>query len=323
MARLLRAEKGAALTFGELDNNFKFHAAMVGSGLHTGGGLVATLGTTAFTIEAGNGIVVDNTDPLNPDYIPVTWGQFVGEAIGSGDATFVAIDRNGLVVKSDTPFTESQFKTLVTLGSVNHVAGTIDSLSEFTTMRPFDLATQLTGLMDAIGVVNLDGNRFSGVTGTMKIEVTAGNTFFFGITRSGNTKSVPQLDSPTFVSTWRNGAGGWHTETGTDIFAGRFDNNTVGPYVNGPNGSVLNNRWTIIRFQRSPDSGLVVATYGQQDYGSSEAALLAVRDEPFDVNPAAALLPFRAIAVVRGGATNADNPADVMWRSATNVGGEF
>lgn len=323
MSRTLRSEKGSDLTYLEMDNNFRFQAAITGSGLYKGGNLVDAIGNTTFTIETGDGLVIDNTDPMNPEYHPVTWPEITGVTIGSQAATFVAIDKDLNVVKSDVPFTPAEFKLLVSLGSVNHVGATIDSVSEFTTMRPYDIAPQVTELMDALGVINLEGNMFSGKTGTANIEVTGGNTFFLGIDRASNEKTVSVLDAPTFAATWRDGVGGWYVEFDDEIHFGRYDDNSIGPYTDGPNGTVGPSQWTILRFQRSPDSGLVVVTYGRNTYSTLDDAMAAVRDEEFEPNPEAALLPFRAAGFVRGNGSDAGVDTDMFWRSATNVGGEF
>ena len=214
-------------------------------------------------------------------------------------ATFLSIDKEKNIVQEALPPGAVSNRQNIHLGSVTHIGSTIEAFSNFTSARPFDLAVSLTELLDALGPIHLGGNTWSGKSGTLNLEATVGSFFFVGFNRdpmNPNIKATPALDAPSFIATWRdgtetNGEPNWYVEFENSLAAGRYDDNTVGLYTGGPNGTLTTNRWVNHRVQYSPDSGSTVVTYGQTTYTSLSAALAAIKTEGFVGNPAAALIP--------------------------------
>lgn len=292
--------------------------------------------SSKFDISAGEGHVVDNTDPLSPLVTPVSWDEMLGvsiEDLGDGGitgrpATFLSINRNKQIVQEALPPDAASNRQNIHLGSVTHIGVTIEAFSNFTSARPIDLAVMITEFFDALGPVHIGGNTWAGKSGTLQLEADAGKFFFPGFNRdpvNPNVKDTPALDAPAFIATWRdgtetNGQPNWHVEFENALFAGRYDDDTVGPYTNGPNGVLSTNFWTNHRIQYSPDSGSTVVTYGQTTYNSLDDALAGIKNEGFVGNPAAALIPYRAVLTMRGGALDLALAGDAMFTPAGKIG---
>ena len=315
-----------------IDENFRSLLAMMGTHLSRGGLPRINTDPTKFDVTPGFGFVVDNSVVEFPVVRRVSWGQFTGLDVDNfdGEITFLAVNLQEQIVQSSTPFKGDDLRDYIPLGALNHPNhSTINNISEFTSARATDLLPALTELINALGPININGgNIFSGVSGTMEIPKTAGNIFFFGIQRDWKNNVIiasDELISPTFVETWRDPAVadiGFASGLNTVIRGGVYDDGT--PSGGAPNGTLTTNSWTNHRIQFSPDAnegaGLVVVTYGQTTYNTSDDALAALRTEGFIPNPQAELVAFRAALTVRGGATDLSLATDAIFTPAGKIG---
>lgn len=329
MAVTLRSTKGSLLVHDELDDNFKFLLAVAGTGFLTGGQVTINGGdNTKFDVAAGSGTIIDNTNPSDPVLYQISWDAFSAQSVtnlATEAITFISINQSGTLVQENLPPDTDGYRDRIQLGAINHSNNTtITSASDFTTARPFDLAVALTELMDSLGPVNVSGNVISGTSSAMTLEKSVGQMMFVGVQRdprNPNYKDNPALSAPNIIQLWRDGSGGWSSSFNSTVEAGAYDNNS-GDDVSGdfPDGSVGVPQWVNHRIQYSPDSGDVVMHYGQNTYGNSADAIAAIKTESFVPNPAAALVPYRAVLTVKGDATDLNDVADAIFTPASKIG---
>jgi len=298
----------------------------VSTTLLTGGVISINADPTKIDISAGTGRIVDASDPANITSKVVTWTDKIGVTITNiaiQPATFLAIDENGDVDQSGLFPSGTVLRSCIQLGSAGHLdLATITQVTNFTSARGFQVTVTLTELQSALGVINKQGNVFSGdPAGNLKIKKTAGDSFFMGLQRdplNPNIISTIESVAPVMVQSWRDGVGGYVFGTSDAVTAGVYDDDTGG--VLSPSGVLTTNQWTNHLIFHSPDINLFGIVYGQFKYNSETLAQGAIDKEIFDISPVLAGIPIRAALTMRGGATNLTLVADALFRQANKFG---
>lgn len=307
------------------ENQFNFLGSS--TGVIAGGVISATPGGTTFDISYGNGQVVDNTDPNNPVITPVSWTGLTGEAlpdIVTNPATYIAIDSAGLIQRSPTAFTASQRRSLIVIGVVVHSTTVVDLVQTI----PQALLTQeqqsLIDFAGAIGPINTDGNVFGQNGANLTITKTAGKFYQYGSNYATSLIDPHNIASPdmtpvTFVTTWRDGAGGFNNSAPTTtINPNLYDNNGGG--VGSPVDVMPNKDWQIMRIYMSV-SGIVVIHYGQAVYNSQAEAIGSINTEVFAENPELSGTSLRGWLVVEEGTIDLSNTAEAIFIEAGPISG--
>ena len=98
--------------------------------LYTGlfnGGLITTASSTTFNISSGSGIIVNLNASLGNNPYPtiqyVNWGNLNNQTLlyrTSSIQTFVGIDSNGQIIQQIVPWTDGQYNTSISIGTVIH-----------------------------------------------------------------------------------------------------------------------------------------------------------------------------------------------------------
>lgn len=294
------------------------------TGLLTGGVISINANSTSVDITAGSGRIVDASDPSNITSQLVTWGAKTAVPItniATQLVTFLSIDSDGNVVESGTFPENGQLRQEIVIGSAVHSnMSTINNVSQFTSIRPFQYAPALTALVDALGVINLAGNVASGVSSTLSVAKTSGKMYFGGIKRDPlqpDVISTPSSNVPTITFVWRDGSGGFNTSSSTVVTAGVFDDNSGG--VNNPSGSLSTNSWTNHRLYYSPDLDQFFLEYGQFSYNTSDDAIASLRSETRVSTPALVEVPIISAITMRGGASDLSVIADALFTQANKL----
>lgn len=294
------------------------------TGLISGGEITINADDTKFDVAAGSGIIVDTTDPTNVTRTEVSWDAMeavVPTHIADHGTSFMLIDSGGNLIQQVAFPTSTPVRTYIQIGSIVHGDNTIiTSTSDFTSASIFNTAADLNDLQVAMGVINIGtGNNYSGVSGTLSVQKSAGNMFYFAIQRKLNPENPNNIVTPASVAplatlTWRDGLGGHNSTTSTVVTAGVFDDDSGG--ASAPTDTLLNNSWANHRIHYSPDAVLTVIQYGQVSYNSSTAAVTGIATEVFEGDPSFAGVPLRGILTMRGGATDLSLSGDAFFTPA-------
>lgn len=257
------------------------------TGLIWGGKLVGTSPT--FTVEAGEGAILLNNDPVNPVFVRVTWATQTSKVpLGEGQ-NYVYVDTAGVIQQQTAKFTNKDYRRKVALGRVTVAGGVI------TVVQPMPVpiravANEVSDLANSFGNFIESGLRISAAGANLKVALSAGVIYAHG----ANFYTDPEDPSRiTLVGTSPKGLrylvrSGTQLTTSdvTDLTPGVYDNGTSAP-VAVPGGGVLNandNDATNQRLYLFP-SGNLRAQPGQTIYTDLAAALAAVQTEAFVVNP--------------------------------------
>ena len=269
-------------------------------------------------MSAGIGIITNFDDPENPTSTIVNFPAVVAKTpsyLTTSNITYVAINSSGTVTESATPFTPEQRRTLIILGAVIHSNLTnINVVNNIS--APTNASTnQLHDLMEAIGALNLSGNKFGPNNANLLMNKSAGTIFKLG---------------SNFVNDWKNPhVLGQGALTGL-TFRYRTQNGTEGADVTSINPNVydLNNVLTAVPSNRYSiqtitlfQSGLVRVQYGQETYGSLSEAEAAISTRSYAVESNIALNGItRAYLLVKEGSTSLTNTANAKFVDAGKFG---
>lgn len=298
------------------------------TGLLIGGVVSINVDPTKIDITAAKGQIVDNsTDPENPVIIDIEYAGVTGLPIvdiGTTIVTFLWINSSGTLLQLKTVPTPEDFRDKIFLGNAVHPDFTdVTSVSAGISHTVISPSLNVTDLFNAIGLINLSGNVYSPNGANLNLDRSAGTIYGLGINYKANKKdpsSVSLSAAPAlqFFSTWRDGAGGFKTAgPQVSITPGRYDDGTGG--ASQPNGTVSNNNFSISRLYVSVD-GIAILQYGQAIYSSMSEALGALAVETFEENPLVGVTLFRAWVVVKGDASELNDPIDAQFVPADKFG---
>lgn len=287
---------------------------------------------TAVDISAGSGLIVDASNPSRIASRNVHWPDLAGVVmadIATTPTTFISVDDAGGVIQRETFPEGDELRDEIALGAALHEnLSFITSVSQVTAAAPYQNSVTITEMGDALGVIKLrDPNGLLNLivegdpAGNLSIKRGAGKVFFQGINRDPqhrNTLVTPEETTPTMITVFRDGAGGFVVGNSATITAGVYDDDGGG--VSAPNGTMQTNSWTNHRIYYSPDQDRTILEYGQVKYNTLADALAALSQERPVTNPALIEVPVIAAVTMRGGATDLTDPADAKFTQATKLG---
>lgn len=257
------------------------------SGILSGGLISVTNGTTTFNISAGTGLIVTlNADLIN-DFDTsikyVTWDDINNielTYLTTYIQSYIAIDENGDVIQSATPFNNNQYNTLLTLGTVLHQDKTVINASITYPNVAYGYKQRTYDFIKAFGHLKLEG--FSIIpSGTLGLNIGAGTAWAEGrnyqnnpnnpnyINDTGTTVSkifrYYQISGTTFSIDTNNSVG--YTELNPTQY------NLNGTLTSVP-GTGANRKWSIQRIFWYPNSASkgIVVYYGNKTYNTAQEA---------------------------------------------------
>lgn len=250
------------------------------TGWISGGTLSAGTTNLLINISAGTGQVMDFTNPVNPAVTSVAWSAFTDYAptIPANTSTIgIGIDSTGSVVEFiDGIYTQQDFRDYIILGIISINGGVIVS----TNSKPGQYAYNSTSVDDFLrgfGPVCLEGNVLSPNGANLKLDKSEGKVFNIGI-NAHNDPAIPSViaspaqTAPTMALAWRDATdpNSYNFSFSTDIDPNQYDDGS-GTLAAMPIGD-----FTIqVAFLFGT---LIVVYYGQETYGSRNAARNALRD---------------------------------------------
>lgn len=289
------------------------------TGLISGGVLAINAGNNAhFDIPTLVAYFADYTTPSAPTG---TYFNYAGSsnntvtAIATQLVTYVGIDKTGTIYQQGSPFSATQRRTVVPLGSLIHSNHTnINAINTILETATF-IGNQLYDLMDALGPMNISGNVFSANDGNLALNLTSGTLFRYGSNYANdplNPHTVSLAGGNTITFRYRTQLGVESADT-TSIIPTSYDN--AGTLTTVPGGSFTIQHISIFQ------SGLVRIQYGQTLYASLANAQSAIGAETFVVEQNIAQNGvLRCYLIVKGSATALNNTTQALFYEVSKFG---
>lgn len=293
--------------------------ADLSTGLIKNGLISINADPTKFNISAGVGIISNFSDPDNPVSTIINFPAFTGITptyLTTGNITYIAINSAPSIVMQASPFTASQRRDLIVLGAVVH-----SNLTNINVVNNIDapsnaIGNQLHDFIEAVGALNITGNKYSANGANLSLNKSAGSIFKLGVNFANDWKNPHQLaQSAGTAITFR-----YRTQNGTE----GSDRTALDPTTYDLNNvltAVPNNKFiieTVIMFQ----SGLTRVLKGQNVYDDMATALAAISTREFVIEPNSKENGIvRAYIVMKNNTTSLQNATDARIVEAQKFGG--
>lgn len=311
---------GADGTYGKiLLADLQGKKAFLSTGLIKNGLISANGDPTKFDITSGIGIISNFDDPENPTSTIINFPAFTGVTptyLLTGTITYVAINNTASIVMQATPFTPEQRRSLIVLGAVIHSnLTTINVINNIS--APSNASTnQLHDFIEAVGALNLTGNKYTANGANLQLDKSAGLIFKLGSNFANDWKNPHELAQTAGTSlTFR-----YRTQNGTEG-SDRINLDPALYDLNKVLTSVPNNKFTIqtvTMFQ----SGVTRIQYGQNVYDDLATAKNAVFTRNFVLEPNSKENGIiRAYIIMKNTTTSLQNVADADILEAQKFGG--
>jgi len=256
---------------------------------------------TKFNIAAGYYVVTDFTNLTQPVVKIINYAGVTGLTpayLATANSTYVALDVNGTVISSASPFTDAQRRSLAIIGNVVHSNRTTINIVNEIKAPIVAVGNQLHDFMKAIGFLNESGNVYSANGANLQINKSVGDIFGMGINASDylspHKLTIPSQTALTFAYRFQNGTQLADTQ---NINPNIYD-------VGGTSTTTPSNKWTIQRINLF-QSGLSRIQPGQTVYNSFNDAVVALPTQPFVTEQNIAdNAVFRCYLIVQQGTTN-------------------
>jgi len=311
---------GADGTYGKiLLADLQGKKAFLSTGLIKNGLISANGDPTKFNITAGIGIISNFDDPENPTSTIINFPAFTGITptyLLTGTITYVAINDVASIVMQATPFTPEQRRSLIVLGAVVHSnLTTINVINNIS--APSNASTnQLHDFIEAVGALNLTGNKYTANGANLQLDKSAGLIFKLGSNFANDWKNPHELAQTAGTSlTFR-----YRTQNGTEG-SDRINLDPTLYDLNNVLTSVPNNKFTIqtvTMFQ----SGVTRIQYGQNYYDDLATAKNAIFLRNFVLEPNSKENGIiRSYIIMRNSTTSLQTVADADILEAQKFGG--
>ena len=297
------------------------------TGLREGGEMSINSGdNTLFDVTAGSGTIVDNfTNPENPVITSVVWDNLTGLTVtnltgDSGSFIFLDSNLNTIQYGISNPPTSADYRDNIFLGILGH-ANFTNIINTFNTPIPIvSPINQIQDIASAIGPFSIEGNRLSGISGSLELEKSSGRSFSYGANFHTDTK-VPSVVTSGLLSgdtliyaTGTNILG----PTSTNIDPNNYDPNGLGVITSIPGGS----RYVTHRVWHIPQQNLLVFQYGQYYYTNIATAKEEFSLENYKVPPGLSEVGYLvAVMIVQDGETDLDNSIIIPQGKFAGSGG--
>ena len=278
------------------------------TGLIKNGLLTANADPTKYDITAGVGIISNFDNPDVPTSTLISFGAIIGHTpayLNTSNITYMAINGSGALVEQASPFTAIQRRSLILIGAVVHSnLTTINSVNNISAPTNAD-TNQLHDFMEAVGALNISGNKFEANGANLQLNKTAGKIFKLGINFANDWKDPHSLSQiATTALTFR-----YRTQNGTE----GSDVTSINPAVYDLANvltAVPSNKFsiqTVTLFQ----TGIVRIQYGQNVYNTLSEAEAAIFTRNYNVEPNIAANGItRAYIIVKNTTTSLQNTSD-------------
>ena len=303
----------------QLLSQFMLEKGYMSTGLLQSGELSVNADPTKFDISASVCVFTDYTDANEPVSIIKNFPAIIGTTptnLLTNPVTYVALDIDGNVEQSSSPFSREQSRDLVMIGFVVHrnltTIQTVFNLCEPSS----DVKNQVFDFFNALGNFNIDGNVYAPNGANLNLDKTAGVLFYSGANFHTNFKdpnrlALGQLTALSFQ---------YRTQLGVDQTA----TTSINPNIYDVAGTVTvvpSNKYTIQTVYITPQNQTKIVL-GQNLYNSLTEAenAIATRSFVIDASTKAQLVP-RAYIVIKEGVTSLQDATHCKIKEAGKFAG--
>lgn len=297
-----------------------------------GGELTGTFGQTTFNISAGEGQIVDNSDPAYPDIIDVLWSDFNNVTLtelGSSGHTYVLIDSTGAVVQIGdvSLLSEVDRKNKIYLGVIRHGNGAfIAAINQQQSVH--SPINRLLDLYIASGKTRrLSGNEITVNAGnSLSIDKSVGRSYGFGVNFTNDTNNPDISDNLAIVQADM-------LEYSSVVHLGGAVINTIPTTQYDPNGA--NNSGELVnitggatrvahRIWIESVTNLIIFQYGQATYSSEADAFAEWQQEDFTLPTGLTESAYlKEIIIIQNGETDLNNATFIPVSGGGGGGGSI
>jgi hypothetical protein len=285
------------------------------TGVSDGGIITTGTSTNQYSIGSGNGIIVnelgDITDVSWTDKIDITPTN-----IATNTITYVGLDSNGGVVEQTTPFTPTQYRTIISLGMLIH-----NDLTDINTISneqhvTFNTMSSVYDGFKSLGFFNVMGNVFGANGANLSIDKTAGSIFKMGSNydtdiNNPHQRTLLALTGPTFRYQFNDGTLGPEV---TSIDPDNLDDGSGGLV------GISNNRWSVQRIY-SFASNIVKIQRGVAEFTTLDSAVNGIPTEGYITEESIEVDGLlRGWLVIKEGTTDLSDTGDALFLSAPKFG---
>jgi len=267
------------------------------TGLLHGGKITAVTGSTTFNISSGSGIIVTLNASLNDDPYPtikyVDWGNKTNISITnltSSIQSFIALSSEAEVVQQINAFSDTDYNTLITLGTVLHQnKETVNATITYPNVA-YGYKQRTFDFIKAFGPLKLSGFPIQ-TSGSLGLTIGTGTAFADGRNYQTDPNNPSYISDPgttiskifryyqsgsQFVQDTNNALGY------TEVDPTQYNVDGVLTAVDGNN--VNNYYWTLQRVFWYPNSATkgIVVYYGNAQYASETEAIANLQYETFN-----------------------------------------
>ncbi|MCP3685827.1 MAG: hypothetical protein GY861_24525, partial [bacterium] len=290
------------------------------------GSILSVPTTSTLSWTAGEGQIVDYSDPSAPAIADLIWdavASYTPSKLTTDGLHFIAYDSTGTIHDLlGTEITSTHIKDYIIFGRFFIFYGNI----VYSESRPMNLGYDAAGsfldhMLSIEGNGKISGNVYSANGANLSMNVTAGKLFIL----HGNFRTDPKLPNTltTSAATAMDISHSVRTTTGR---ANYYANNAfvdVAKYDDGSGtpATVPAGKWTIQRIYRDGNSATEMAL-GQQLFDSQEEALVSVGHDNFVEAPEILINSLCGVLIVQAETTNLSLPAQARFVTAGNHRGD-
>lgn len=253
------------------------------TGILSGGALSINGGdNTKFDVAAGVFGFVDYTfDPTSPVRTIVPYAGATAQTvtnIGTQLVTYVGIDVTGTIQQSTAPFTDTQRRTIAQIGVLVHTNLTNLNAINDTAAPIWAGISQLHDFIEAVGVLNVEGNTVGANGANLSINKSSGSVFKLGCNFQTNPLDPHRVTLSALVApaTIRYRLSDSTEYANTAVIDPTNYENPLGTRVNLSGA----NKFSVQRIALFT-SNLIRIQYGQEEYNSMAEAEAAIPTQSF------------------------------------------
>ncbi len=280
--------------------DFNLLAATSSTGLLFGGHVSINVDNTKFNVDAGYGVIVDNT-VYPPVKTFVTWTPKIAQStpfLATDTNTFIAIDLAGNLVLTNELQDYFQTSDVIILGWVEHTDNTTIARSLTEPYYTPDLQQQFNQFLEALGGFNINGNLVQPNGNNLKLDITAGIIFDNGIGYDIDKQAVNIFPTSTINAVqfryFERTAIDWNNANvlGDTVITNLYDDGS------GTLQTVPANQWIVQRVYYYGPFGYLDIYHSQEYYPTKEDAINSLLVDTFEENPYLSFdIPIAAIVV--------------------------
>lgn len=287
------------------------------TGVIAGGVITINTDPSKVDIAAGNGFIVDYTNPLIPIDTPVSWDAQEGvtiDEIGSSQFTVFTVNALGIIGQQVTKVTPTLKRQKIILDAASHPNFSTVAEIAISSQQSYQATNACLDYISKNGPLNT-GNTIAPASTDLTIQKASGETTFPFINRQIDAQDPTSLANPsiplvTFVGSYQDGSGGFVTVLGqTDIDPELYDDGS------GTLANVPNNNWQIKRAYFFGQTGDIAITMGTEVYNNKDSAIAGIFTEAPSINPLFSAGQFVSAIIVQEGATDLSDSAQATFIS--------